>query len=84
MGKNKENSKLVMAAIVGAAAGALAGVLFAPESGEKSRKKIKKKALKMKDDFAEGVENAAAKGMENVNGLKDDIKESAQNLINSK
>ena len=34
----KENSKLVMAAIVGAAAGALAGVLVAPESGKKSRK----------------------------------------------
>ena len=40
---NQDNSKIIMAAIVGAAAGALAGLLLAPESGEKSRKKLRKK-----------------------------------------
>jgi len=76
----KDNSKLMMAAIVGAAAGALAGVLFAPESGKKSRKLIKKKANKLKGELSESMQDLASKGMESVNELKD----SAENIITKK
>ena len=45
---------------------------------------LKKKANRLKNDFTEGVENVASKGIDSVNELKDDLMESAQNLINDK
>ena len=71
----KDNSKMIMAAIVGAAAGALAGVLFAPESGQKSRKKLKKKAKKLKREMASSIDDLAAKGIESTGELKKSAEE---------
>jgi gas vesicle protein len=36
----KEQSKVIVAAIIGVAAGAVLGMLLAPEKGEENRKKI--------------------------------------------
>lgn len=51
---------------------------------KKIKEKLKKKANRLKDKFAEGIENFASKGMDSVNELKDDLMESAHNILNDK
>ena len=51
---------------------------------KKIKEKLKKKANRLKDEFAEGIENFASKGMDSANKLKDDLMESAHNILNDK
>ncbi|HAO46935.1 MAG TPA: YtxH domain-containing protein [Ferruginibacter sp.] len=68
------NSKVLAALAAGLAAGVALGVLFAPGKGSDTRKKILDQGKKMSDD----VKNRFSKGMEKLNGLKDELKEKAE------
>jgi gas vesicle protein len=68
------SSKILATLAVGFAAGAVLGVLFAPEKGSDTRKKILDRGKKMSDD----VKNKFSKGLEKLNDLKDDLKETAE------
>lgn len=73
MSDNSNSSgKVWVSFVVGLAAGTATGLLLAPEKGEKTRKKLKESA----SDWEEEIEQ---KVKEQVNKMKDTIKEKTNN-----
>lgn len=77
-----DNSRTLVALLVGLAAGVTLGVLFAPDKGSNTRKRI----ANLKDDFTDELEDLYEEGKEFVKEkvkktreAADDLKEKAKN-----
>jgi gas vesicle protein len=65
----KDNSKVVVALLVGLAAGAALGILFAPEKGNETRDKLAE-SLK---NLGESIKETASAEIDNLLNLKDKV-----------
>jgi gas vesicle protein len=65
----KDDTKVVIALLVGLAAGAALGVLFAPDAGSETRDKLSE-SLK---DLGESIKKTATNEINNLSGLKDKV-----------
>ncbi len=65
----KDDTKVVVALLVGLAAGAALGVLFAPDAGSETREKLSD-SLK---DLGESIKKTATNEINNLSGLKDKV-----------
>ncbi len=57
------SEKTLLAFMVGAAAGLAAGFLFAPAKGERTRQALSDKAVGLKDDLKENLDQEKLKGL---------------------
>ena len=73
-----DNTKVVVALLVGLAAGAALGILFAPDSGEETRDKLSESLKKLGDSIKE----TAATEIDNLVGLKDKVVGNIKTKIN--
>jgi gas vesicle protein len=73
-----DNSKVVIALLVGLAAGAALGLLFAPEKGSETRDKLTE-SLK---NLGDSIKETAAAEIDNLVGLKDKVVENIKSKIN--
>jgi gas vesicle protein len=64
-----DNTKVVVALLVGIAAGAALGILFAPEKGTETRDKLSESLKKLGDTIKE----TAANEIDSLVGLKDKV-----------
>ena len=74
----KDNSKVVVALLVGLAAGAALGILFAPEKGNETRDKLAE-SLK---NLGESIKETASAEIENLLNLKDKVVGNIKTKIN--
>jgi len=65
----KDDTKVVIALLVGLAAGAALGVLFAPDAGSETREKLSESLKNLGDSIKETATNE----MNNLSGLKDKV-----------
>jgi gas vesicle protein len=72
-----DNSKVVVALLVGIAAGAALGILFAPEKGTETRDKLSESLKKLGDSIKE----TAANEIDNLVGLKDKVVDNIKSKI---
>jgi gas vesicle protein len=64
-----DNSKVIVALLVGLAAGAALGILFAPDKGTETRDKLGE-SLK---NLGDSIKETAANELDNLIGLKDKV-----------
>ena len=74
-----DNSKVVVALLVGLAAGAALGILFAPERGTETRDKLTESLKKLGDSIRETATNE----IDNLIGLKDKVVDNIKSKINA-
>jgi len=72
-----DNSKVVVALLVGIAAGAALGILFAPDKGAETRDKLTDSLKKLGDSIKE----TAANEIDNLVGLKDKVVDNIKSKI---
>jgi gas vesicle protein len=73
-----DNSKVIVAVLVGLAAGAALGILFAPEKGTETRDKLAE-SLK---NLGESIKDTAAAEIDNLISLKDKVVDNIKTKIN--
>ena len=73
-----DNSKVIVALLVGLAAGAALGVLFAPDKGVETRDKLAE-SLK---NLGESIKETAASEIDNLINLKDKVVGNIKTKIN--
>jgi gas vesicle protein len=73
-----DNSKVIVALLVGLAAGAALGVLFAPDKGVETRDKLAE-SLK---NLGETIKETAANEIDNLINLKDKVVDNIKTKIN--
>lgn len=71
----KDDTKVVIALLVGLAAGAALGVLFAPDAGSETRDKLSE-SLK---DLGDSIKKTATNEINNLSGLKDKVLNNLKN-----
>jgi gas vesicle protein len=64
-----DNSKVIVALLVGLAAGAALGIIFAPEKGSETRDKLAESLR----NLGESIKETAAAEIDNLIGLKDKV-----------
>jgi len=74
----KDNTKVVVALLVGLAAGAALGVLFAPDKGNETRDKLAE-SLK---NLGESIRETASKEIDNLMAYKDKVVDNLKSKIN--
>jgi gas vesicle protein len=74
----KDNSKVVVALLVGLAAGAALGILFAPDKGNETRDKLAE-SLK---NLGESIKETASAEIDNLLNLKDKVVGNIKTKIN--
>jgi len=74
----KDNTKVVVALLVGLAAGAALGILFAPDKGNETRDKLAE-SLK---NLGESIKETASKEIDNLMTLKDKVVDNIKSKIN--
>ena len=74
----KDNSKVVVALLVGLAAGAALGILFAPEKGNETRDKLTESLKSLGDSIKE----TASAEIDNLLNLKDKVVGNIKTKIN--
>jgi len=74
----KDNSKVVVALLVGLAAGAALGILFAPDKGNETRDKLAE-SLK---NLGDSIKETASAEIDNLIGLKDKVVDNIKSKIN--
>ncbi len=72
-----DNSKVIVALLVGLAAGAALGILFAPDKGTETRDKLGDSIKNLGDSIKE----TAAAELDNLIGLKDKVVENVKSKI---
>jgi gas vesicle protein len=75
----KDNTKVVVALLVGLAAGAALGILFAPDKGNETRDKLAE-SLK---NLGESIKETASAEIENLLNLKNKVVGNIKSKINS-
>jgi len=73
-----DNSKVVVALLVGLAAGAALGILFAPDKGTETRDKLSESLKNLSDSIKE----TASAEIENLINLKDKVVSNVKSKIN--
>lgn len=73
-----DNSKVVVALLVGLAAGAALGILFAPDKGTETRDKLSE-SLK---NLGDSIKETASAEIENLINLKDKVVNNVKSKIN--
>jgi gas vesicle protein len=74
----KDNTKIVVALLVGVAAGAALGILFAPEKGAETRDKLSE-SLK---NLGESIKETAAAEINNLINFKEKVVDSIKTKMN--
>jgi gas vesicle protein len=74
----KDNTKVVVALLVGLAAGAALGVLFAPDKGGETRDKLAE-SLK---NLGESIKETASKEIDNLMAYKDKVVDNIKTKMN--
>lgn len=73
-----DNSKVIVALLVGVAAGAALGLIFAPEKGSETRDKLSE-SLK---SLGNSIKETAAAELDNLIGIKDKVVDNLKNKSN--
>jgi len=73
-----DNSKVIVALLVGVAAGAALGILFAPDKGTETRDKLSE-SLK---NLGDSIKETASAEIENLINLKDKVVNNVKSKIN--
>jgi len=73
----KDNTKVVVALLVGLAAGAALGILFAPDKGMETRDKLAE-SLK---NLGDSIKDTASKEIDNLMVLKDKVVENIKKKV---
>jgi gas vesicle protein len=73
-----DNSKVIVALLVGLAAGAALGILFAPDKGAETRDKLAE-SLK---NLGDSIKETAANEIDNLINLKDKVVDNIKTKIN--
>jgi len=73
-----DNSKVIVALLVGVAAGAALGILFAPDKGTETRDKLSE-SLK---NLGDSIKETASAEIENLINLKDKVVSNVKSKIN--
>ena len=68
--------------LVGSAIGAATALLFAPRSGEETRAEIRDKAMELRDQATETVQDTVSQAKSKANELKDTVQGKADELKN--
>ncbi len=74
----KDNTKVVVALLVGLAAGAALGILFAPDKGNETRDKLAE-SLK---NLGESIKETASKEIDNLMAYKDKVVDNIKTKMN--
>ena len=74
----KDNTKVVVALLVGLAAGAALGILFAPDKGNETRDKLAE-SLK---NLGESIKETASKEIDNLLAYKDKVVDNIKSKMN--
>jgi len=74
----KDNTKVVVALLVGLAAGAALGILFAPDKGNETRDKLAE-SLK---NLGESIKETASKEIDNLMAYKDKVVDNLKSKMN--